>query len=130
MVWLRPVSSSCFYNAMPSITRTRAVISGVLISQDFLRLMPQTINPNISGITSSCFGLGAFFGAITAFTVGERLGRKRTILLGLVTNTVGAVLQISAFSLPQFIVGRIINGYGMGMFASSDGDMSGDSNSF
>ena len=58
--------------------------------------------------------LGAFFGAITAFTLGDKLGRKRTIILGLTANTVGAILQVSAFRLPQMIVGRIINGYGMG----------------
>jgi MFS family permease len=58
--------------------------------------------------------LGAFFGAITAVILGDKLGRKWTIALGLITNTVGAVLQVSAFHLPQMIIGRIINGFGMG----------------
>ncbi len=49
-----------------------------------------------------------------AFTVGDKLGRKWTITMGLIANTVGAVLQVSAFHLPQMIVGRIINGFGMG----------------
>jgi len=34
--------------------------------------------------------------------------------MGLTANTIGAVLQISAFHLPQMILGRIINGFGMG----------------
>jgi MFS family permease len=42
------------------------------------------------------------------------LGRKKTIIIGLTANTVGAVLQVSAFQLPQMLVGRIINGFGMG----------------
>lgn len=58
--------------------------------------------------------LGAFFGAITAFTAGDKLGRKKTIALGLLCNVVGAILQIVSWHLPQMIVGRIINGFGMG----------------
>jgi MFS family permease len=58
--------------------------------------------------------LGAFFGAIIAFTLGDKMGRKWTITAGLTANTIGAVLQVSAFNFPQLIVGRIINGFGMG----------------
>jgi MFS family permease len=36
----------------------------------------------------------------------------------LVVNIVGAVLQISAYHLPQMIVGRVINGIGMGVISS------------
>ncbi|KAF8862704.1 general substrate transporter [Acephala macrosclerotiorum] len=97
----------------------QGVFSGVLISSDFKHLFPKTNNANISGITSSCFSLGAFFGAITAFTLGDKLGRKKTIILGLVANTVGAILQVSAFQLPQMIIGRIINGFGMGLTSST-----------
>jgi MFS family permease len=46
--------------------------------------------------------------------VGDKLGRKKTIALGLICNAVGAILQIVSWHLPQMIVGRIINGFGMG----------------
>ena len=29
-------------------------------------------------------------------------------------NFVGAILQIASFELPQMIVGRLVNGFGMG----------------
>lgn len=58
--------------------------------------------------------LGAFFGAIFAFTLGDRLGRRKTIIVGLACNTIGAIIQVSAYRLPQMVVGRIINGFGMG----------------
>lgn len=35
----------------------QGVFSGVLISADFKKLFPQTSDPNISGITSSCFSV-------------------------------------------------------------------------
>lgn len=94
--------------------------SGVLISEDFLTHFPRIRNDSdISGISSSCFSLGAFCGAVFAFTFGERIGRRKTILLGSLFNIIGAVLQISCFHLPQLIIGRLINGYGMGMTSST-----------
>ena len=47
--------------------------------------------------------------------VGERLGRKKTIMLGTTIMLVGAVLQISAFGVPQMLVARIIAGIGNGL---------------
>jgi MFS family permease len=46
---------------------------------------------------------------------GEMLGRKRTILLGTSIMTVGAILQITAYGVPQMIVGRIVAGIGNGI---------------
>lgn len=63
--------------------------------------------------------LGAFFGAITAFTAGDKLGRKKTVALGLLCNAVGAILQITSWHLPQMIIGRVINGFGMGLTSST-----------
>ncbi|ORY65329.1 general substrate transporter [Pseudomassariella vexata] len=97
----------------------QGIFSGALISADFIKLFPETSDPNISGITSSCFSLGAFFGCIAAFLLGDRLGRRRTVWAGLFTNVIGAVLQIAAYHLPQMIVGRLINGFGMGLTSST-----------
>ncbi|KAH8202503.1 hypothetical protein TruAng_003311 [Truncatella angustata] len=93
----------------------QGVFAGVLVSEDFLRLFPQTSDANISGIVTSCFLLGAFFGAMLAFLLGDQLGRKKTIIIGHILNFTGALLQCLAWSLPQIIIGRIVNGFGMGM---------------
>ncbi|ETS86086.1 hypothetical protein PFICI_04111 [Pestalotiopsis fici W106-1] len=93
----------------------QGVFAGVLVSDDFLKLFPQTSNANISGIVTSCFLLGAFFGAILAFVLGDKLGRKKTIMLGHTLNFTGALLQCLSWSLPQMIIGRLVNGFGMGM---------------
>ncbi|KEY67767.1 hypothetical protein S7711_04086 [Stachybotrys chartarum IBT 7711] len=97
----------------------QGVFSGVLISRDFKYWFPETNDSDISGIVSSCFALGAFFGAIFAFLCGDRLGRKKTIWVGVMTNFIGAVLQITSWHLPQMIVGRVINGFGMGVSSST-----------
>ena len=39
------------------------------------------------------------------------LGRRKTIFLGSSIMVIGATLQCTSFSLPQFIVGRLVTGY-------------------
>ena len=43
------------------------------------------------------------------------LGRKKTILLGTTVMSIGAILQIVAYSTSQMIVGRIVAGIGNGL---------------
>lgn len=55
--------------------------------------------------------LGCFLGAVIAFTVGERLGRKKGVLLGTSIMSIGAILQASSYSLAQMFVARVVLGY-------------------
>lgn len=50
--------------------------------------------------------------------LGDKLGRKKTIALGLLCNAVGALLQTLSWSLAQMIIGRLINGLGIGLVSS------------
>jgi MFS family permease len=97
-------------------------IGGVVITQDFLEvhdLVGPSKTSDLSTVTA-IYDIGCFFGAIVAFTIGERLGRKKAILLGTTIMAVGAILQASSFSLPQMFVGRII--LGLVAFFFSPGD--------
>ena len=70
---------------------------------------------SLLGTVTALYDVGCFFGAIAAFSIGERLGRKKAILLGTTVMSIGAILQISAFSVTQMIVGRIVAGLGNGL---------------
>lgn len=70
---------------------------------------------SLLGTVTALYDVGCFFGAIAAFSIGERLGRKKAVLLGTTVMSIGAILQISAFSVPQMIVGRIVAGLGNGL---------------
>lgn len=67
------------------------------------------------GTITAIYDVGCFFGAIAAFSLGEMLGRKKTILLGTTIMSIGAILQIAAYGVPQMIVGRIVAGIGNGL---------------
>lgn len=85
---------------------------GVVISQDFLEvhdLVGPTKTNTLSTVTA-IYDIGCFIGAIVAFTIGERLGRKKSIILGTLIMAVGTILQASSFSLAQMFVGRIVLG--------------------
>ncbi|KAF7340189.1 MFS sugar transporter [Mycena venus] len=71
-------------------------------------------NSHIQGTIVAVYTLGALFGALSCLLIGDKLGRRHTMLLGAFVTTIGSILQASAFSFPQLIVGRVINGLGFG----------------
>ncbi|KAJ5408032.1 Major facilitator superfamily domain general substrate transporter [Penicillium cosmopolitanum] len=95
----------------------QGVFSGVVVTPDFLEVH-DLVGPSKTTVLSTVaaiYDIGCFFGAILAFTLGERLGRKKSILLGTVIMAVGTILQASSYSLPQMFVGRIVLGLGNGI---------------
>jgi sugar porter (SP) family MFS transporter len=94
---------------------------GVIVTDDFLNTLklagPE--NTSLLGTVTAIYDVGCFFGAVIAFWLGELLGRKRTILVGTTIMTIGAILQISAYSVAQMITGRVIAGIGNGINTST-----------
>ncbi|KAI9861131.1 MAG: hypothetical protein M1824_002629 [Vezdaea acicularis] len=97
----------------------QGVFGGVIVTDDFLQTLGLTNNASLIGTVTALYDVGCFFGAVAAFTLGERLGRKKTIILGTTVMAVGAILQISAYSVAQMITGRIIAGLGNGLNTST-----------
>ncbi len=107
-----------------------AVGGGLLNLPSWIETFPQldttttvgdvkTHNSTIQGTVMAIYTLGCFFGGINCIWLGDRLGRKRTILLGAFINLVGAILQSSAFSLGQLTVGRLVSGIGYGHLSAT-----------
>lgn len=88
----------------------QAVFSGVVINDNFLTLHDLVNRTTILSTVTAIYNIGCFLGAIVAFTLGERLGRKKAIIFGTIIMTVGAILQASSFSLAQMFVGRTVLG--------------------
>ena len=61
------------------------------------------------------YDIGCFIGAVAAAWIGEMIGRKKSVLLGTTIMSIGAILQITSFSLGQMFVGRVVAGIGNGV---------------
>lgn len=59
------------------------------------------------------------FGALSCFSLGDKLGRIRTIALGCILEIIGSILLCSSFSLGQLIVGRLVLGLGFGAITAT-----------
>ncbi|KAF7329149.1 Hexose carrier protein [Mycena kentingensis (nom. inval.)] len=92
----------------------QGVFGGIIITPDFLETMGNP-NPSLQGAIVALYDIGCLFGALAAMVIGERLGRRKTFLVGVSIMSVGAVLQICAFSVAQMIAARIITGFGNGL---------------
>jgi MFS family permease len=58
------------------------------------------------------WNIGCFASAILTIFIGDWLGRRRTLMLGLVLWTIGEIIQCSSYSYGQFVAGRFIAGFG------------------
>ncbi|CZT20430.1 probable sugar transporter STL1 [Ramularia collo-cygni] len=97
----------------------QGVFGGVIVTQDFLQQLGIQDNKSLQGTVTAIYDIGCFFGAISAYFLGDIIGRKKTILLGTTIMSIGAILQITAYGVPHMIVGRIIGGIGNGLNTST-----------
>lgn len=96
----------------------QGVTGGLLDLPSFTKYFPDIIgdaNATNQGIAVAAYNLGCFLGAVFTIFVGNPLGRRKTIFYGSIVMTVGALLQCTSYDLPQWIVGRIVTGWGNGM---------------
>lgn len=89
-------------------------MSGVITQPQWLAIFPQVKNnATLLGFTVAIYDIGTTLGAITMILFGDRLGRKRSCLLGGAGVILGVVIQVTAepSSSPggryaQFLIGR------------------------
>ncbi|KAF8243905.1 general substrate transporter [Wilcoxina mikolae CBS 423.85] len=91
-------------------------VMGALITEDsFISVFPETKNANTLGIVIACLQIGALVGALACLDIGDRLGRRMTVFIGMAFMIVGGALQASAWGIKQMIIGRFLSGVGLGL---------------
>ena len=85
--------------------------------KQFLTYMDHPNNFLQGGITAS-IQAGAFAGSLlTGALLADRLGRRKTILLGSLIFTIGVAIATAANNVKALVAGRVINGLGNGCLA-------------
>lgn len=92
-------------------------VSGVLTMKQFITYMGHPSNFTQGGITAS-IQAGAFVGSlVTGWQLADRLGRRKSLLLGSLIFSIGIAISCAANGVPALVAGRVINGLGNGCLA-------------
>ncbi|KAJ5641352.1 hypothetical protein N7490_005352 [Penicillium lividum] len=79
----------------------------------------QTHNSTIQGTVVALYTVGGMFGSLSCIRLGDILGRRRIIFITTFISLIGAVLMATSFSLAQFIVARLVLGFGTGGYVAT-----------
>jgi MFS family permease len=77
------------------------------------------LSPIVQGLLVSSILIAASIVSVASGPLSDRISRTYTISLGGCIFAIGAALACSATTLPQFFVGRCVEGIGEGFFISS-----------
>ncbi|KAJ5710430.1 general substrate transporter [Penicillium malachiteum] len=92
------------------------IIGPVTDMTDFKAQFGGSENSTIHGLIVSCILIPAAISSFFAGHVADRLGRPKGICIGTFIFGVGAAIEAGAVHLAMFIVGRIVEGVGEGLF--------------
>ncbi|KIR57902.1 hypothetical protein I312_105558 [Cryptococcus bacillisporus CA1280] len=118
--------TACCGSAFLLFGYDQGVMSGLLTGSAFTQQFPEIDttdggngSASLQGTVVAIYEIGCLFGSLFTFFFGERLGRRRCIMLGCTVLIIGATLQTASFGIPQLIVGRIVTGLGNGVNTST-----------
>ncbi|KAL5521975.1 hypothetical protein ACEPAF_1831 [Sanghuangporus sanghuang] len=105
----------------------QGVMSALLTLQTFEDTFPQVVtdtpyptnHATLQSFVVAVYELGCLVGALSNLWVGDKLGRRRTIMVGGTIMIVGAALQTASVSYAMLVVARIITGIGNGLNTST-----------
>ncbi|KAF8187140.1 monosaccharide importer [Pholiota molesta] len=97
------------------------VIGGIIATEDYLRTFGSFdstlgfyLPTKDKSLVVSILSAGTFIGALIAYPLGDRLGRKYGIVTGCLVFFLGIGLQLDTNWI-AFVIGRVIAGFGVGI---------------
>ncbi|GJC77368.1 sugar transporter STL1 [Colletotrichum liriopes] len=105
------------------------VVGGLLTEEDWVKTFPEidTVNTSgdeksrnstLQGLIVATFTIGATIGSLSCSWTGDIYGRRNIIFFSSILTLIGEVLMAASFGLPQFVVGRVLTGLGIGQLSS------------
>ncbi|KAF2397212.1 hypothetical protein EJ06DRAFT_559327 [Trichodelitschia bisporula] len=95
----------------------QGVMSGIITGPHFKDYFHEPSRAEI-GTMVAILEVGAFISSLLVGKLGDRLGRRRTILYGSVIFVIGGALQSFANGMPMMMLGRITAGLGVGALST------------
>jgi len=122
--WLNMAISTIATTGFLLFGYDQGVMSGIISAEPFNRYFPETMGDDeqtatYRGFVTAIYEVGCLIGAAFILWQGDRLGRRRSMMLGGTIMILGVIIQVSAVSghkaMAQFIIGRTITGVGNGI---------------
>ncbi|KAL2011371.1 hypothetical protein VTN00DRAFT_4089 [Thermoascus crustaceus] len=88
--------------------------SSIHLNEKGERVCPGPSSDVQGGITASMAG-GSWLGALVSGFLSDMIGRKQSIMVGSVIWCIGSIIICASQNVPMLIVGRIINGFSVGI---------------
>ncbi|KAJ5584987.1 general substrate transporter [Penicillium hispanicum] len=100
-------------------------IGGLLDYPSFIKYFPDIDTSNTAGALKAnnakaqgtviaIYTVGCLIGALGMTQIGNRIGRRKSLITAAAIAAIGQILQSSSFGLGQLVVGRIVSGIGNG----------------
>ncbi|KAJ5049978.1 hypothetical protein NUH16_008503 [Penicillium rubens] len=103
------------------------IMSGLLVNEIFIARFfkdyggadgsTSGVDPSITGISVACLQAAAAVGALVAGRLGDMIGRKKCVRVGAFIYFFSSFIQMFAPGFATFIVGRTIQGLGVGFLS-------------
>lgn len=90
----------------------QGVMSGIITEPIFLGTFPKMASDyklgSIQALVVAIYEIGCLIGSFFIIGFGDKLGRRRAVLVGTLIMLVGTAIQTSSTTLAQLIVGRYV----------------------
>lgn len=73
------------------------------------------VSPAQTSLIVSILSVGTFFGALLAAPLGDKIGRRKSLIIAVGIFCFGVLLQTLAMRIPMLIFGRLFAGVGVGI---------------
>jgi MFS family permease len=95
----------------------QGVMSSILVMENFQAQFPNLMGPTVQGWLVAALELGAWAGALFCGWLADAVSRKYAMMVAVVIFTAGTCLQFAATKSDHLFAGRVIGGFGIGMFS-------------
>lgn len=110
----KPLSTVEFIALFSLITSlTAASIDGMLPALGIMGVELGAVDHNATQLVISLFIFGMVFGELMFGPLSDAIGRRKTILIGMAVFCAGTVIAMTAQSMEQLLLGRVIQGFGV-----------------
>ncbi|KIM75302.1 hypothetical protein PILCRDRAFT_827406 [Piloderma croceum F 1598] len=89
-------------------------MSGVLSNNHYKEVFDNP-GPNVQGAIVAAIPAGSLVGSLMVTWLGDKIGRKRTIIIAGIIWVIGSTLQCAAINRGMLVAGRIISGTSVGL---------------